>query len=108
MVAFRIGVEDAEILAKQFAPRFTAYDLVNQKKYAAYLRLLIDNTAAPPFHIETYPLPPGHPDVAQAIVQYSRLRYGKDQRTVEAEILERTQLGSAATVPTAPVAEATR
>lgn len=108
MAAFRIGVEDADILEKQFAPRFTAYDLVNQKKFAAYLRLLIDNTAAPPFHIETYPLPPGQPQVAEAIKQYSRLRYGKDQRMVEAEILERTQLGSATTVAPVPVAQASR
>ena len=108
MAAFRIGVEDAEILEKQFAPRFSAYDLVNQKKYTAYLRLLIDNTAAPPFHIETYPLPPGTPEIAQAIQQYSRLRYGKDQRTVEAEILERTKLGSPVTTPAAPIAEASR
>lgn len=108
MVAFRIGVEDAEVLEKQFAPRFTAYDLVNQKKYTAYLRLLIDNTAAPPFHIETYPLPPAHADVAAAIAQYSRLRYGKDRQTVETEILERTKLGVAATIPPLPMAEGSR
>jgi hypothetical protein len=69
---------------------------------------LIDNTAAPAFHIATYPLPPGTPEIAQAILQYSRLRYGKDQRTVEAEILERTQLGSPATSPPAPLSEATK
>jgi len=108
MAAFRIGVEDAEILEKQFAPRFTAYDLVNQKKYTAYLRLLIDNTAAAPFHMETYPLPNGRADIAEAIKQYSRLRYGKDQHIVEAEILERTQLGSPATVVSAPVTEPSR
>lgn len=108
MAAFRIGVEDAEILEKQFAPTFSAYDLVNQKKYTAYLRLLIDNTAAPAFHIETYPLPPGNPEMANAVLQYSRLRYGKDQQTVEAEILERTKLGSPATVPPVPMAESSR
>ena len=108
MVAFRIGVDDAEILEKQFAPRFTAYDMVNQKKYTAYLRLLIDNTAAPPFHIATYPLSPGTPEIAEAIKQYSRLRYGKERSFVEADILERTQLGSPATVPAAPVAETSR
>ncbi len=108
MAAFRIGVDDAEILEKQFAPRFSAYDLVNQKKYTAYLRLLIDNTAAPPFHIETYPLPPASNEIGKAILEYSRLRYGKDQQTVEAEILERTQLGSSTTMPPAPVAEPSR
>lgn len=108
MVAFRIGVEDAEILEKQFSPTFTAHDLVNQEKYTAYVRLLIDNAAAPAFHMQTYPLHQGQATVAEAVKQYSRLRYGKDRATVEAEILERTKLGSPATMPPAPPAEASR
>lgn len=108
MVAFRIGVEDAEILEKQFAPTFSAFDLVNQEQYTAYIRLLIDNTAAPPFHIQTYPPTPGTSAMRQAIQQYSRLRFGKDRLIVEAEILQRTQLGSPATAPVMPVAEASR
>ncbi len=108
MVAFRIGVEDAEMLEKQFAPTFSAFDLVNQEKYTAYVRLLIDNAAAQPFQMETYPLPAGQDQVAQAVRQYARLRYGKDRATVEAEILERTKLGSPATVPPVPTAEVTR
>lgn len=108
MVAFRIGVEDAEILAKQFAPTFSAYDLVNQDKYTAYVRLLIDNAAGAPFQMATYPLPTGQAQVAQAVRQYARLRYGKDRATVEAEILERTKLGSPITAPSVPSAEASR
>jgi len=97
MVAFRIGVDDAEILEKQFAPTFSAFDLVNQQRFTAYIRLLIDNTAAPPFHMQTYPITPGNPQVAAAVKQYSRLRYGKDRRVVEAEIYERTKLGESVT-----------
>ncbi len=108
MVAFRIGVEDADILEKQFAPTVSAHDLVNQEQYTAYVRLLINNTAAPAFHLQTYPPITGDPRVAQAILQYSRLRYGKDRSTVEAEILARTQLGAPTTMPAAPVAEASR
>ena len=45
IVSFRIGVEDAEVLAKkEFAPVFSAYDLVNVEQYTAYAKLLIDNT----------------------------------------------------------------
>lgn len=94
MVAFRIGVEDAEILEKQFAPTFNAYDLVNQEQYTAYVRLLIDNTAAKPFHMATYPPTAGKPLVSKAVREYSRLRYGKDRPTIEAEILARSQLGA--------------
>jgi len=103
MVAFRIGVEDAEILEKQFAPTFSAFDLVNQQRYTAYIRLLIDNTAAAPFHMQTYPPTVGDAHVAEAAKQYSRLRYGKDRAVVEAEILERTKLGAAvASTPPLP------
>ncbi|MBI5467469.1 MAG: type IV secretory system conjugative DNA transfer family protein, partial [Candidatus Kerfeldbacteria bacterium] len=108
MIAFRIGVEDAAILEKQFAPTVSAYDLVNQEQYTAYLRLLINNTAAPAFHLQTYPPVAGSPEIAQAIHQYSRLRYGKDRTTVEAEILARTKLGAPATIAPTPIAEATR
>lgn len=102
VVAFRIGVEDAEVLERQFAPTFSAFDLVNQEQYTAYVRLLIDNTAATPFHMQTYPPPVGSSTMADAIKHYSRLRYGKDRQMVEAEILERTKLGSPATVPAVP------
>ncbi|MFZ2979254.1 MAG: type IV secretion system DNA-binding domain-containing protein, partial [Candidatus Magasanikiibacteriota bacterium] len=33
---FRIGPEDAEILAKEFAPTFGAYDLINVEQFTAY------------------------------------------------------------------------
>ncbi len=99
MIAFRVGVEDAEILAKQFEPTFSAFDLVNQERYTAYIRLLINNTQAPPFHLQTYPPQPGHPRMAEAIREYARLRYGKDRAYVEQEILSRTQLGAVAAAP---------
>lgn len=99
LVAFRIGVDDAEVLEKQFLPTFNAFDLVNQERFTAYIRLLIDNTAARPFHINTVPPSPGNQQMAAAIREYSRLRYGQDRRFIEADILARTQLGSPTTAP---------
>lgn len=101
LVAFRIGVDDAEIMEKQFAPTFNAFDLVNQERFTAYARLLINNTQAPPFHLQTYPPSPGQIRMAQAVREYSRLRYGKDRRFVEHDILERTKLGTPAQTPSA-------
>lgn len=94
LVTFRIGVEDAEILAKEYAPVFNAYDLVNVEQYTAYTKLLIDNTAAKPFNMMTYPPRPGNKDLAAAIKELSRLTYGRPREIVESEILERTQLGA--------------
>ena len=93
--SFRIGPEDAEVLAKEFAPAFSNYDLINVPQYTCYVKLLIDNTAARPFNMLIYPPARGNPELAKAIKELSRLKYGRDRSTVEAEILERTQLGVA-------------
>ncbi|MFA5061931.1 MAG: type IV secretion system DNA-binding domain-containing protein [Patescibacteria group bacterium] len=94
IVSFRIGVEDAEILQKEFAPVFNAYDLINVEQYTAYVKLLIDNTAAKPFNMFTYPPKPGNKELAAAIKELSRLKYGRPREIVEAEIMERAQLSA--------------
>lgn len=94
IAAFRIGPEDADILQKEFAPVFSAYDLINVEQYTAYVKLLIDNTAAKPFNMITYPPSAGNKDLAAAIKELSRLKYGRPRAIVEAEILERSQLAA--------------
>jgi hypothetical protein len=97
IVTFRIGPEDAEVLAKEFAPVFSAYDLINVEQYTAYIKLLIDNTAAKPFNMMTYPATPGNKELAAAIKELSRLKYGRPRDVVTAEIMERAQLGASKT-----------
>lgn len=98
MISFRIGVEDAELMAKEFAPVFNEFDVVNIDRYNAYVKLMIDGTASKPFNMETYPKPtPGDPQVAKVIKNLSRLKYGRAKSQVQEEILERTRLGSPAT-----------
>lgn len=97
LVSFRIGVEDAEVLSKEYAPVFSAYDLINVEQYTAYIKLLIDNTAAKPFNMMTYPPQPGNKELAAAIKELSRLKYGRPRDVVNAEIMERAQLGVAKT-----------
>ncbi|HLC70076.1 MAG TPA: type IV secretion system DNA-binding domain-containing protein [Patescibacteria group bacterium] len=97
LVTFRIGVEDAEILAKEYAPVFSAYDLMNVEQYTAYAKLLIDNTAAKPFNMSTYPPKSGNKELAAAIKELSRLKYGRPREIVEAEIMERAKLGESKT-----------
>lgn len=92
LLSFRIGVDDAEFMAKQFAPVFSEYDLINIPRYNAYARLMIDNQAARPFSMETLAPVPGDVGLAEKIKQLSRLKYGRDRRIVEAEILERSRL----------------
>ncbi len=92
MAVFRIGVEDAEVLAKEFTPTFNEFDLVNTEKYTAYVKLLVDNTALRPFNMNTLPPFETNRELASMIKELSRLKYGRDKETVEAEILERAKL----------------
>ncbi len=93
IIAFRVGVDDSEIIAKQMAPVFNEFDVMNIAQRTAYIRLMIDNAAARPFNMATLPPPIGDPKIAAAIRQLSRLKYGRDRSLVEAEILERSKLG---------------
>ncbi len=109
IISYRIGVEDAEIFAKEYAPVFNEYDVINIGKYTVYIKLLIDNTAARPFDMKTYPPQEGNRELAQAMKDLSRLKYGKDRRTIEQEILNRTKLGvSSSTAETLSTIEPTR
>ena len=94
MVSFRIGSEDAEFLAKQYEPIFSAQDLINIDNYNAYLKLMINGTVSKPFNMVTYPPIKGNPKIAQAIKELSRKKYNRPKEEVEREILERSQLGS--------------
>ena len=92
MMVGRIGPDDSEILAKEFAPTFGSYDLLNTPQYSFYCKMLIDNQASKPFLMGAYPPQRGNRELAAAIKELSRLKFGRDRRIVEAEILERTKL----------------
>ncbi|MEO8065264.1 MAG: type IV secretion system DNA-binding domain-containing protein [Candidatus Doudnabacteria bacterium] len=95
IVAFRIGVEDAEIIAKEFAPVFNEFDVINIDRYNAYVKLMIRGTGSRPFNMETYPKPPGaDPEMGKVIRNLSSLKHGKSRLEVQTEILNRTKLGS--------------
>jgi len=92
LVCFRVGPADAEFLQKEFAPVFDAQDLLNVETFHVYLRLLIDNMASRPFSMVTikpWEKYPANKEVAEAIRELSRLKYGRDRAIVEKEIFER-------------------
>jgi hypothetical protein len=95
MVSFRIGVEDAESMAKEMAPTFNEFDLVNVERYNGFIKLMINGTASKPFNMATYALPKPtdrQREIAEAIRQLSRLKYGRPRAEVESEILEATMV----------------
>jgi hypothetical protein len=102
ILSFRIGVEDAETMAKQFEPTFSEFDLVNVDKYNVFMRTLVNGAATRPFNVEIIPAPTGDKKIAAEIKQLSRMKYGKDRAQVEAEINNRSQLGKVPATPPPP------
>jgi len=49
IISFRVGANDAELLAKEFYPVFEAIDLVHLPRYSMYLKLMIDGASSQPF-----------------------------------------------------------
>ncbi len=86
MCAFRVGVDDSEFLEKQFAPVFSAADLMRVDNYNAHLKLLISGKPSQPFNIETLPFHGGTKEYVQQLQALSALRYGRPRAEVEAEM----------------------
>jgi hypothetical protein len=53
LVAFRVGVRDAKILADEFFPEFSVEDLVNLARGRVYIRLMIDGVVSRGFSATT-------------------------------------------------------
>lgn len=92
MVAFRVGPNDAESLARQFEPVFQARDLASIDNLHAHARLMVAGQVAPPFTLSV-PLPT-HTSSSSAdfIRDISRLSYGRKREDVEHETYERLRL----------------
>lgn len=84
--SFRVGTTDAEFLAKQFEPSFSAPDLENLPNRHAVLSLLVNGVPARPFSIQTQNLPQFDYSRIDALKELSYQTYGKDREEVEAEI----------------------
>lgn len=88
ILSFRVGATDAEFLEKEFAPIFTATDIVNLEKYHIYLKLMIDGIAGDAFSATTLPpinLPESDEN-AEKVIRISRERYATRKQDVEDKI----------------------
>lgn len=91
IAAFRVGPEDAEYLERQYAPTFSASDLMNIENRQAYVRLLAHGTPTKPFNIATLPPRPVDADALAARIDRLALQNGRLRTEVEAEIAARYQ-----------------
>ena len=89
MITFRVGAYDAEVLEKEFAPQFTAEDLVNLGMFQMYLKLMIDAMGSTPFSASSLP-PFPEPVISykSEIIANSRRQFAKPKMVVEEAIHE--------------------
>ena len=96
VASYRIGVDDAETIAKQLGPKVSEYDLLNAEKFTPYVRLLIDNTASDAFNMQVYNFKDyfeGNQQIVAPLKELSRLKHGRDRKLVIREIVERSKIG---------------
>ncbi|OGI25340.1 MAG: hypothetical protein A3J76_02045 [Candidatus Moranbacteria bacterium RBG_13_45_13] len=87
--SFRVGAEDAEFLQKQFEPVFDSNDLMNIDNRNCLMKLLIASQVAPPFNMKTYPPTTGSKEIAEAVKELSKLKYGRNRDIVNEEIMKK-------------------
>jgi hypothetical protein len=97
LIAFRVGVTDANYLQHWYTPTFTEGDLINVDVFNAYVNTIVGNKPMPPFSVDMRKDLSSlkkleNPKVAEAILQLSRLKYGRPKELVEQEISQRARL----------------
>ncbi len=88
-VCFRIGIDDSEVMEKEYEPVFSRNDLMNVEARNAYMKLMINQSVSRPFNMATYPPPQSDIELKKALKEISRLTYGRDREIIEREIRER-------------------
>lgn len=90
IIAYRVGAPDAELLEKEFAPRFMVEDIINLPKYNVYLKLLIDGVTSQPFSATTLPPIANRTGSQEKVIKVSRERYALPRAEIEEKVLKWT------------------
>lgn len=92
VVSFRVGTNDAEFLAKQYAPVFDIDDLQFLPNYNTAVRMMISGVPVQPFSMATMPqLGSPNKHLSEALKQLSAAKHGRPKAVVEAEIFKRME-----------------
>ncbi|MCS6956589.1 MAG: type IV secretion system DNA-binding domain-containing protein [Patescibacteria group bacterium] len=97
LITFRVGVTDASYLQREYQPVFGESDLINIERFHSYMKTIVDNEPVAPFSVDHTKDMKKHKaganeKIAQAIIQLSRLKFGRPKEIVEAEIAQRARL----------------
>ncbi|NTU72653.1 type IV secretion system DNA-binding domain-containing protein [Candidatus Roizmanbacteria bacterium] len=97
IMALRVGVTDASFLAREYQPTFGESDIINQERFHGYMKTIVNNEPVSPFSVDTTKdmnvlKKEANDQIAEAIVQLSRLKFGRPRELIEAEIQQRAKL----------------
>lgn len=97
VISGRIGITDAEILQKKFAPTFDAEDLTKLPNYQTISSVMINGVPSAAFSMSLIP-PMGNPNsqLRDALKKLSAAKYGRPRAQVEKEIFARLGAGDEA------------
>lgn len=88
IISFRIGGDDAQILANEFAPVFTPNDFINLDMREFYIKMLINGQAVTPFSAHTLNLELPSKNISEEIIEFSQKQWAKMRGAAEKEIEE--------------------
>ncbi|MFH1705315.1 MAG: DUF87 domain-containing protein [Patescibacteria group bacterium] len=96
IISFRVGVSDANYLAREFQPVFSEEDLINVERFHAYIKTIVNGEPVTPFSMDTTKdmeedKQRRNPKLAETIKRLSILKYGRPAEVVEKEIASRSQ-----------------
>ncbi|UTX51745.1 TraM recognition domain-containing protein [Candidatus Saccharibacteria bacterium TM7i] len=97
IISGRIGITDADILVKKFAPTFDAEDLTRLPNYQTIASVMIQDVPSASFSMSLIPpLGKSNPQLRDALKNLSATKYGKQRAVVEQEFFKRMSAGDEA------------
>lgn len=97
VISGRIGITDAELLQKKFAPTFDAEDLTKLPNFQTITSVMINGVPSASFSMSLVPpMGTSNPELASALKKLSAAKYGRPRAVVEQEIFARLGAGDAA------------
>lgn len=97
LMSYRVGVQDASVLQREFDPVFDEGDLTNIGAQNLYVKTVVKGTPVMPFSMNVWQdlekiKAQGSAEVARMVKELSRLKYGRDREEVEMEVEKRSHL----------------
>ena len=87
LCSFKVGADDAEYLAKEYAPLLSEQDVIGIANYKMYMKLNIKNATSRPFSVSTiWDTSKQNKKIAKIIKEYSRLKHARKREFVDQEI----------------------